>query len=215
MDNNFFERFLPKENKFFMYLSDMANAVLKASTLIVECVEEKDTEKVVSIYKKIKEQENLGDTIQNKIFEELNETFITPFDREDINELSGRIDDINNNINSAAKRIMLYSPKTMPESAIQLAKLVHEAAEWVVKTVGELDTLKANRTTVSEYNQQLHYIENKADDVYEHFLIDLFENEKDPVELLKLKDILQELERATDSAERVGKIIKRMIVKYS
>lgn len=215
MNNNLFERFLPKENKFFLLLSEMAEVIQQASLLIVDYMQLKDHHQIIDNYKKIKEQERRCDKLQNRIFDELNNTFITPFDREDIDHLSSKMDDVADYINSCAKRIMLYKPKVIPASAVSLANLVNDAADCLTKAISELDTLKKNPIPITEYCQQLHDIENKADDVYEHFLIDLFENEKDAIEVIKLKDILHELERATDAAETVGKIIKTIIVKYS
>lgn len=215
MKNNLFDRFKPKENKFFPLLSGMAEVIVTASDLIIECVQVTNHNEAVEYYKKIKDQERKADTIQNQIFEELNETFITPFDREDINHLSATMDDVIDLINSCAKRIMLYSPKVMPESAVRLAMFVRESSGFLIQAIGELDVLKKSTSRIKEYCEQLGVIEKKADDVYEHFLIDLFENEKDAIEVIKLKDILHELERATDAAEAVGKIIKTMIVKYS
>ena len=215
MKNNFFDRFKPKENKFFPLLSGMAEVIVTASDLIIECVQVTNHNEAVEYYKKIKDQERKADTIQNQIFEELNQTFITPFDREDINHLSSTMDDVIDLINSCAKRIMLYSPKVMPESAVRLAMFVRESSGFLIQAIGELDVLKKSTSRIKEYCEQLGVIEKKADDVYEHFLIDLFENEKDAIEVIKLKDILHELERATDAAESVGKIIKTMIVKYS
>jgi len=215
MKNNFFDRFVPQENKFFSLLSQMADVILSASELIIQCVEAKTQDEVVDIFKKIKDQERRGDTLESKIYEELNNTFITPFDREDINALSNRMDDVVDHINSCAKRIMLYKPKKMPESAKLLARSVRESAEWIVKAIDELDVLKSTPEKVKQYTEYLHQIESKADDIYEHFLIDLFENESDANEIIKLKDILHELERATDTEENVGKIIKTIIVKYS
>ncbi len=215
MKNNLFDRFKPKENKFFPLLSGMAEVIVTASDLIIECVQVTNHNEAVEYYKKIKDQERKADTIQNQIFEELNQTFITPFDREDINHLSATMDDVIDLINSCAKRIMLYSPKVMPESAVRLAMFVRESSGFLIQAIGELDVLKKSTSRIKEYCEQLGVIEKKADDVYEHFLIDLFENEKDAIEVIKLKDILHELERATDAAESVGKIIKTMIVKYS
>ena len=215
MKNSLYEKFLPKENKFFLLLSEMADVIDQASDLMVECVQLTDHEGIVDSYKKIKEQERRGDKVQAQIFDELNKTFITPFDREDIDHLSSKMDDVTDNINSCAKRIMLYNPKMIPESAKKLALLVKESAVCLTKAIGELESLKKNPIKITEYCQQLHDVENRADDVYEHFLIDLFENEKDAIEVIKLKDILHELERATDAAETVGKIIKTIIVKYS
>lgn len=215
MKNSLFDRFVPKENKFFPLLSQMAEVILSASELITASVQAKDHNEAVENYKKVKEQERKGDQLQSKIFEELNNTFITPFDREDINALSNRMDDVVDHINSCAKRIMLYNPKSMPESARVLASLVKESAEWIMKAIDELDVLKKNPTHITEYCYKLHEIESRADDVYEHFLIDLFENESNAIEVIKLKDILHELEKATDTQEAVGKIIKTIIIKYS
>ena len=79
MKNNLFDRFKPKENKFFPLLSEMAQIILTASDLIIECVQVTNHADAVEYYKKIKDQEHKADDIQSKIFEELNETFITPF----------------------------------------------------------------------------------------------------------------------------------------
>lgn len=215
MKNNFLNKFTPKEPKFYPLLSELANVVYEASVLIIEATKSKTNAEAVEHFKNIKDKERLGDRVQNKIFDELNNTFITPFDREDINNLASTMDDVTDYINSCAKRIMLYNPKQMPESATRLAEIVKESAVVLTKAVGELDILKKNSSRVAEYCTQLADLEHKADDVYEHFLIDIFENEKDAVEIIKLKDILHELERATDAAEGVGKVIKTIIVKYS
>jgi predicted phosphate transport protein (TIGR00153 family) len=213
--NSLFDKFKPKENKFFHFLHQMGEVIVAASDLIIQGVQVSNHTEAVEFYKKIKDQERKADSIQNQIFEELNNTFITPFDREDINHLSSTMDDVMDLINSCAKRIMLYNPKTIPDSAVNLAQLVHESAGYLLQAVEELDTFKNRPDKIKEYCQQLGVIEKKADDVYENFLITLFEEEKDAIEVIKLKDILHELERATDAAEAVGKIIKTVIIKYS
>lgn len=213
--NNFFDKFVPKEPKFFPILKEMADVILVASDLIIECVQKGDHESAVEYYKKIKEQEKKGDALSVIIFDELNSTFITPFDREDIHHLADRLDDVTDYINSCAKRIVLYNPKQLPKEAIDLALLIKEGAVCIGKAVDELNVMKKNSKKIKEYCVELHNIENKADDVYENFLIQLFENEKDAVEIIKLKEIMYELEKATDAAEYVGKIIKTIIVKYA
>jgi len=215
MNNSFFSKFTPKEPKFFPILKEMADVLLVASDLIIECVQNNDHEKAIDYYKKIKEQERKGDALSGRIFDELNSTFITPFDREDINNLSNRLDDVTDYINSCAKKIVLYNPRQMPESAVELARLIREGAVCIGKAVDELDVLKKNSKKIKEYCLELHDIENRADDVYEHFLIELFEKESNGIELIKLKEIMYELEKATDAAEYVGKIIKTIIVKYA
>jgi uncharacterized protein len=215
MNNSFFSKFSPKETKFFPILKEMSEVLLVASDLMIECVQNSNHESAIEFYKKIKEQERKGDALSNRIFDELNTTFITPFDREDINHLSVRLDDVTDYINSCAKRIALYNPRNMPESALDLARLIREGAVCIGKAVEELDVLKKNSKKIKEYCVELHDIENRADDVYEHFIIELFEEEKDGIEIIKLKEIMYELEKATDAAEYVGKIIQTIIVKYA
>ena len=215
MNNSFFSKFTPKETKFFPLLKEMADVILVTSDLIIECVENYSHESAIEYAVKIKEQEKKGDVLSNHIFNELNLTFITPFDREDIQHLANRLDDVIDRINSSAKRNVLYNPKKMTPSAVQMALQLREGAICIGKAVDELDFFKKNSKKIKEYSIELHKIENAADDIYEHFLIDLFENEKDAIEIIKLKEIMIELEKATDVADQVGKILQTIIVKYA
>lgn len=215
MNNSFFSKFTPKEPKFFPILKEMSDVMNTATDLMIEFISHYDHETAAEYYKKIKEQEKKGDALSNQIFDELNKTFITPFDREDINHLASKMDDVTDYINSCAKRMLLYNPTHMPESAIEMAKILKEGTLCISKAVDELDVLKKDAKHIIEYCKELHDMENRADDVYEHFIIDLFEREKNSIELIKLKEIMFELEKATDVAEYVGKIIKTIIVKYA
>jgi len=215
MVNSFFSRFTPKETKFFPLFRQLSDVVMAASDLLVECTKTEDHAQHVEYYKKIKDQERLGDKLSHKIFDELNSTFITPFDREDIHMIGMHLDDVIDGINSSAKRIALYKPKVIPVEATDLATLIKECACILDKIMEELESLKTNSKQLKSYCKKLHDIENKADDVYENFVIRLFEDEKDSIELFKLKEILYEMEKTTDVAELVGKIIRTIIIKYA
>ena len=215
MNNSFFSKFTPKETKFFPILKEMYDIMLVATDLIIECLQNGDHESAIEYYKKFNEQEKRGDVLSNRVFDELNTTFITPFDREDINSLANHMDDVTDRINSCAKKIVLYNPKKMPQSAVDLALELKNGVLCIGKAVDELDVLKKSAKNVKAYCKELHDIENRADDVYETFLIHLFENEKDGIELIKQKEIMSELEKATDVTDQVGKIIKTIIVKYA
>jgi len=215
MDNTFFKKFTPKEPKFFPLLKGIVEVMKNASDLMIEFIDKGTAENSEDFYNKIKTEERKGDALSNKIFDELNTTFITPFDREDIHHLATRMDDVTDFINSAAKRIFLYKPKQMPPGAKELAIIIKEGAVTLEKAINELDILKKSRKRVSEYCTELHVLENKADDIFNQFLINLFENQHDSVELIKQKEIMYELEKATDTTESVGKIIKTIIVKYA
>lgn len=215
MLNSFFSRFTPKEGKFYPLFRQLSEVIVTGAELLITCAETGDHEQHAEIYKRIKEQERMGDTLSHKVFDELNTTFITPFDREDIHQLAMYMDDVMDGINSSAKRIAMYKPKYMPENAVELAGLVRDAAMYIYKIADELESLKKNSKEVKSYCKMLHEVENKADDVYENFVIKLFEEEKDGIELFKLKEILYEMEKTTDIAEQVGKIVRTIIVKYA
>ena len=215
MNNSFLSKLTPKEHKFFPVLKDMSNVMIDASNLMTEFVNNYQHATAAEYYRKIKDKERDGDHLSTKIFDDLNTTFITPFDREDIDALANRLDDVIDRINSCAKRILIYNPKQLPDSAKQLVQIIHDCTLCIGKAVDELDTLKQNPRRIKEYCKELHNLENQADEVYENFIIALFENEKDSIELLKIKEIMYELEKATDVAEYAGKIIKTIIVKYA
>jgi predicted phosphate transport protein (TIGR00153 family) len=215
MNNSFLNKLVPKEPKFFPVLKEMSTTLLTASDLMIEGTQNSNHDSAIEFYKKIKEQEKKGDVLTNKIFDDLNSTFITPFDREDIHDLANTLDDVLDYMNSCAKRIVLYNPNNLPSSAIELAKLLKEAVILINNSIDELEHLKTNSKKIKEYCNQIHTIESKADDVYEDFLIELFEREKDCIELVKVKEVMFELEKATDATERVAKIFKTIIVKYA
>ena len=210
-----FEKMKPKEDKFFTLLHKMGEIIVTVADQIIDCVKVSNHDDAHVFYKSIKDLEHKADRVEAEIFEELNKTFITPFDREDINDLAATMDNIVDLITSCSKRIMLYNPKHIPESAVTLALLVREAAGYLLEAVNELSSFKKSPERIKELCANLEAVEKKADDVYEHFLINLFENSKDAVEIIKLKDILHELERAADAAQAVGKRLKTVIVKFA
>jgi len=215
MNNSFFNKFMPKETKFNVLLRQMAEISGEAAVIMLDCVKNIDHEQVVEYAKKIKVHEKNSDNVLVQIFDELNTTFITPFDREDIIDLANRMDDVTDHINSCAKKIMIYRPKNIPESGSEMVKLVGKASNLVLQAVSELSNIRKNAKSIRQYCEELHEVENIADEVFEKFLGYLFANEKDSIEVIKLKEIMQELEKATDATYNVGKIIKTIIVKYA
>jgi len=215
MNNSILSKLTPKEPKFFSLLKNMSNVIVDVADLLNEFVNNYKHETAADYYHKIKDKEHEGDKLSNRIFNELNTTFITPFDREDINSLALRLDDVIDRINSSAKHILLYNPKSLPEDMRRLTKIICECALSINKAMNELNTLKRNAVNIKKYCQELRNHEHNADEVYENFLINLFEKEKDSIELIKLKEIMSEFEIVTDVAESVGKIIKTIIVKYA
>ncbi|MDR2841534.1 MAG: DUF47 family protein [Paludibacter sp.] len=215
MKNSFFSKFTPKEPKFYPLLKNLAEVSYKGAEQLAVFIKSNHSEGSEIIYQNIKDLEHQGDRITNTIFEELNTTFITPFDREDIVTLANRLDDVMDEIYSCVKRISFYKPKKLPVAASELADLIVDSTQYVLKAVDDIDVLKKNPETIKQYCNILHEIESKADEVYQKFIIELFETEKDPVELIKLKEVINVLESITDNTDHVGKVIKMIIVKYA
>lgn len=215
MRNSFFSRFTPKEPKFFPLLKQLSEVLADSSNLLVESLQHDSPSERSDYYKQIKEQERKGDKLTHLILDELSTTFITPFDREDIHDLASCMDDVIDGINSCAKRIAIYNPRPISDSGKELSRLIQQEAMFICKAMDELEIFRKNPTRLREYCTKLHDIENQADDVYEFFITKLFEEEKDCIELIKIKEIMHELEKTTDSAEHVGKILKSLIVKYA
>ena len=215
MKNSFFSRFTPKEPKFFPLLKQLSEVLVATSAVLVESMDHDKSDERDAYYKRIKDLEREGDRLAHRIFDELGTTFITPFDREDIQALASHMDDVIDGINSCAKRISIYNPHAIGATGKELSLLVQQEADCICKAMDELERFRKNPTRLREYCSRLHDIENQADDVYELFIKRLFEEEKDCIELIKVKEIMQILEKATDSAERVGKVLRTLIVKYA
>lgn len=196
-------------------LKHLSEILMVSADLLVESLEHNSPKERNEYYKRIKEIEREGDKQTHLIFDELGKTFITPFDREDIHDLASTIDDVIDGINSSAKRITIYNPRPISDSGKELSRLIRQEAQYIAKAMDELETFRKKPTALREYCVKLHDIENQADDVYELFVKKLFEEEKDCIELIKIKEIMQELEKTTDAAERVGKILRNLIVKYA
>lgn len=215
MKNSFFSRFTPKEPKFFPLLKQLSEILVASSELLVESLKHDLPEERAGYYKQIKDMEREGDKLTHLILDELGTTFITPFDREDIHDLASSIDDVIDGINSCAKRITIYNPRPISESGKELSRMIRQEADYIVKAMDELETFRKNPNTLRGYCSKMHDIENQADDIYELFITKLFEEEKDCIELIKVKEIVHELEKTTDAAEHVGKILRSLIVKYA
>lgn len=215
MDNSFFSRFTPKEPKFFPLLKQLSGILKQASEEFAESLKHDSVKERNEYNKKIKEIEREGDKLAHLIQDELGTTFITPFDREDIHSLTTSLDDVIDGINSCAKRIAIYNPRPISNSGKELGAIIVECAKFIYDAMDELEAFKKNPTRLGEICVRLHDLENKGDEIYEQFMIKLFEEEKDSIEIIKIKEIMQEMEGITDAAEHVGKVLKSLIVKYA
>ncbi len=213
--NSIFSIFLPEEDKFFPQFRQVSQNIVEAADLFAQMISETDLARQNDLYAKIKALETACDDITQNIFVELNDTFVTPFDREDMHKLCDMVDDVMDLINSSAKRTMLYQPKSMPNKAMHMAEIILEGAKAINVAFKELRTINKKPQVALEQCSKLHTLEHEGDDVYDNFVKDLFENEEDARELIKIKEIMSCMEEATDRANSVGKTLKTIIVKYA
>jgi predicted phosphate transport protein (TIGR00153 family) len=213
--NSILSVFTPKDTKFFGLLNEAAAVLYKAGTLVAELFDPENNERRAELCRAIKEAELEGDKVTAKIFKELNNTFITPFDREDIGALADEIDDSTDAINRVAQKVFLFSPEVLPASTTNMANTIKKAANEVKLACSKLSNLK-NLSQVRVHTKQIKNLEEEADHLYEDGTSQLFFN-KDmrTLELVKVKEIIQELEKSANKINNVGKVLKTITVKYA
>jgi hypothetical protein len=209
-----FQLFGSKDRKFFPLFDKGADNLVKAAALLSKLFVVDDYPEKGELIKQIKEHEHVGDNITHEIFDALNKTFITPFDREDINKLTGSMDDVLDLINASAQQILLHPPKKEPKEFFEISELILSASRELKIAIAELHNLK-NPQKIKDACIRINEIENQADEVQQIALSHLFENETDAIELIKIKDILESLEEATDKAEDVSDVMKSIIIKMA
>jgi predicted phosphate transport protein (TIGR00153 family) len=213
--NSILSIFAPKDVKFFPLLEETAGVLVQAGTLLEELFSSDNKEKIKELCKLIKTEEIKGDKVTGRIFKALNETFVTPFDREDISTLTDEMDDVIDVINRAAQKVLLFSPQMLPLATTQLAEIIQKGTIEIQAAVGELSNVKKSDKLIRSHIKEIKRLEEEADVVYEKGTSSLFQSNIRPVELIKLKEIIQELEKSANKINSVGKVLKTIIVKYA
>ena len=213
--DRFLQLFVVKEKKFYPLYIEQAVNIEMAAKLLVELLQEQNYDRQKALYKDVKEFEHRGDMLTAKLYEELNKTFVTPFDREDINRLGSSLDTLLDFIHDAAKRVLMYRPKNVNQLMVAMAQCIVEDAKILGQIMDELDQIQKRPQEINEKCVRIKQIEHDVDDLYEEFMSDVFANEKDAIELVKLKNIGQVLEDATDRAKDVSDILKGIIIKFA
>src|SRR5665647_3150893 len=213
--DSFLKFFVPKDHSFFPLFESDAQNLVKATELLRELLANTDAIEHEKYYKIIRDVEHVGDEITIKTYEQLNKSFITPFDREDIHELTANIDDVVDSINGIARRICLYRPKKMMPIYKELAELVYEGAKEVETAIHCLKDPVANKEKITRACGIVTAIEHEADEIYFVGVSELFEKEEDPKELIKNNKILEILERCVDEEEDVTDTLKSILIKMA
>ena len=212
--SSLFSFMVPKNGLFFdLFAEDTANLVEQAKKFN-QLFLTTDKNELNSIIRDIREFEHKGDEMTHKIFLELADNFITPFDREDIHALATSIDDIADYINGCASRIQLYG-------VTEFSKSMELMSEVLLKQVMEIDTAirdlrnMRNAQRVRDAIVRINSLENHADDIFDMSIKKLFETENDFKELIRRREVYTVMEVATDKCEDVANVIETIIVKYA
>jgi uncharacterized protein len=198
---------IPKDNSFFEMFSQMSDNLIAGARALVDLFEHyEDIEKKIDDIRHI---ERAGDELTHTILTKLNQSFITPFDREDIHELASKLDDVLDFIYASATRIVMYRITAPPAAAGELARIILMQSQELQKAV----SLMQKNGNILSHCVEINRLENEADMVSQHSIAKLFENEKDPINLIKIKELLEFLERATDKAEDVANVLETVVLK--
>lgn len=204
--------FLPKEFNFFDLFEKQANQALAAATCFRDMVTKGDLDEVH--LKRIGDIEHEGDLIAHQIFDRLNKTFITPFDREDIHSLAKELDDITDMIYTIANRLRVYKLTKIDKNLIEFSNVIEESVRGIVCVVKGMRSTK-NAKQVFDSCIEINRLENVGDSMRDTMLAELFETEKDPVSVIKWKEIYQDAETVLDICEDVAHVVQSILVKQA
>jgi uncharacterized protein len=202
-------RLLPREETFYADFIAMADQ-LKVGARLLEEMFATDPPLADKAHE-IKEVEHKCDHLTHEIIQRLNKTFVTPIDREDIHSLARTLDDVMDAIDNAASLVPLYRIDRVRFGARELAKIISSSAAVVRDAVMALE----KRSGVLECAVEINRLENEADRVHQRAVGQLFDEERDPITVMKWKEILDLLEDATDRCEDVANLLENVVVKHS
>ena len=201
-------RLVPRETKFFDMFAEMATNLTEGATTLRTLFQ--DYKNVPEAVQRIKDIEHKGDDMTHAVVIKLNQTFITPFDREDIHELASAIDDVLDYVNSAADRLLMYKVTSAPQAATKLADVIVRQSQELSKAVL---LLEKNHQKVLDHCVEVNRLENEADAIARDAIGKLFQEERDPIQLIKIKELIEVLETATDKAEDAANVLETVILK--
>ena len=198
---------VPREQRFYDLFEQQATLLVNAGVLLKETLDEGGD--LRARRREIKDLERLGDKITYETMRSLNETFVTPFDHEDISALAAGLDDILDYIEEIADTVNLYGITTIPRAANELADFLAQAVAQLERAVGKLRSGEKD----GEYAIEVHRLEDVGDSTSRHAIAELFQGQRDPLEVIKLKDLYGLLEDALDRCEDVANVLENIAIK--
>ena len=201
---------IPKEVRFYDYFEQQSKHILNAAALLHDlCHNFSDARAKTH---KIKEVEHAGDQVTHEIVKKLNTTFITPIDREDIHDLATRLDDVLDYIEAAAERLVVYRIKEPTSACRAMADVIVKTTEAMDRAIRCLHNMDPG---FHEHAVEVNRLENSADNLLRDSLAALFDEQGDPIEVIKWKEIYETMEIVTDRCEDVANVIEGIILKMA
>ncbi|MCW3121558.1 MAG: hypothetical protein JWQ38_1050 [Flavipsychrobacter sp.] len=212
---SFVKIFMPKDKIFYSLFEQVTTTLVEMGETFSKALNETDPEKRAAMLKSLEDLEHRNDETTHQIFIELGSNFITPFDREDIHALATSLDDIADYTWGSAKRLTNYYIHDVDDIVRGFADIMNRSINALHIGVRELRNMK-NLRAIIEACVLINSLENEADDLFDNAMTNLFSTPNiDPIELIKKKDLYQELEIVTDKCEDAANVIESIIVKYA
>jgi len=205
-------RLLPRNERFFELFTSVATMNVEAAQSLRELFKA-PVDKRAYLVETIKRLEHQADQVTHELVTKLNTSFITPLDREDIHLLASRLDDVLDRIDGAARRTAIFRAESAPQGANVLADVIVRATEQLLVAVQVLE--KGKSGVVIKACIEVKRLEEEGDSAYAEWLGRLFDQEKDPIALIKWKEIYDTLEKTLDQAEDVANILESIAIKHS
>lgn len=204
--------FQSRGDKFYKWFEEASENNFKAAQLLEKlCKNFKNPKKVAD---QIHDLEHEGDKISHDIHNEINSVFVTPLDREDIIRLTGALDDVIDLIHASASKIVTYNIKKVSPAARQFSEIIVSSTKVVAQTLPKL----RHRRTFSQVHKaivEINRLENEADDLLRKSLAELFKNPKNPIDVIRWRDIYEMMEDITDKTEEIAHVLQNLITKYA
>jgi predicted phosphate transport protein (TIGR00153 family) len=207
-----FFKFLPKDFDFFSLFEKQAEYAVEAARYLKELIANGALDE--KSLKKMHDIEHQGDEVAHAIIDQLNKTFITPFEREDIHALTKQLDDVIDMIYTIANRLRVYKIKKANKNLVEFASVIEESVRCIASAIKGLRNTK-NTKPVSESCIEINRLENVGDLMRDKAVEELFKTEKDPLMVIKLKDIYQDAETVLDICEDVAHVVGSILVKQA
>lgn len=206
--------FLPKDRVFYGLFEQATVSLIKMGDVLMKAFTEEDSSERLKLLQSLEDFEHNNDEITHRIFVELGRNFITPFDREDIHAMAKALDDVADFTWGSAKRMINYQITEIDEVMVQFGNIIIGAVNALHRTVFELRNMK-NLRSITDSCVAINSFENEADELLDRGIATLFSSNMNAIELIKKKDIYEELELVTDKCEDAANVIESIIIKYA